>query len=51
MQGLSNGWFNGCNPVDLLELNKVRVVSFACTEKRLIRSYLTLLSSLDFVEH
>ncbi|KAK3805926.1 MAG: peptidase M16C associated-domain-containing protein [Benniella sp.] len=22
MQGLSHGWFNGCNPVDLLELNK-----------------------------
>ncbi|KAF9171369.1 Mitochondrial presequence protease [Mortierella sp. AD011] len=22
MQGLSSGWFNGCNPVDLLELNK-----------------------------
>ncbi|KAF9906978.1 Mitochondrial presequence protease [Lobosporangium transversale] len=22
MQGLSSGWFNGCNPLDLLELNK-----------------------------
>ncbi|ORZ10972.1 Metalloenzyme, LuxS/M16 peptidase-like protein, partial [Lobosporangium transversale] len=22
-QGLSSGWFNGCNPLDLLELNKV----------------------------
>ncbi|KAF9431589.1 Mitochondrial presequence protease [Entomortierella beljakovae] len=22
MQGLSSGWFNGCNPVDLLEFNK-----------------------------